>query len=459
MFSKSRLAWCLAASLVAAPCAGNKQREGELPRVAVCLTGELRGGDEVLQSIVGHVLQPLAADVFVYMPLIRRQQSKDGSGGGPPLSPSADELAKLQALPGLMALHLEVENGTALLKAEVRRRQPSEKAANATYALALQVAGGWLGGVEEPAPPGLASVEGGWWTRPGSGLYQQLSKRRCLEMVRRAEDVAGGRRYDWIVTSRLDLRWERDHLPLELLTPDAIWIPEGEDWGGLNDRHAIIPRAAAPDQVEKAEGLPTMVEIYMDSWGFIGKGTAGALAHMVLQDEAKKGALPAVEATGCDPDYDGPGPHLRQPCFNPESFLWLRIQATGASIKRLPAFAWIWCASDRARSWRREDPNLQGCSAAGTKYKYESEYSLARRQAECFGKMLHFEVSTTSRRATLEQTHAAVRACWCGGGKVGDVAAQRSGTTAASSATRMCDYSGSPAERMVCLSRSLSLCD
>ncbi|MEO6186411.1 MAG: hypothetical protein ABIP38_05875 [Steroidobacteraceae bacterium] len=49
-------------------------------------------------------------------------------------------------------------------------------------------------------------------------------------------------RYDRFIISRSDFRWTSPHPPLSILDPEAIWVPDGEHWGGVNDRHAVVSR-------------------------------------------------------------------------------------------------------------------------------------------------------------------------------------------------------------------------
>jgi hypothetical protein len=52
--------------------------------------------------------------------------------------------------------------------------------------------------------------------------------------------------YDRFIITRSDFVWLCPHPPLSILDRDAIWVPDGEDYGGLNDRHLIVSR---PDVV------------------------------------------------------------------------------------------------------------------------------------------------------------------------------------------------------------------
>jgi hypothetical protein len=76
-------------------------------------------------------------------------------------------------------------------------------------------------------------------------LHQLWGMARALALLSDHEARAG-MVYDRVIRSRLDLRWIELHPPLALLAPRYVWVPAGEDYyGGLNDRHAVLGRAAA----------------------------------------------------------------------------------------------------------------------------------------------------------------------------------------------------------------------
>ena len=50
-------------------------------------------------------------------------------------------------------------------------------------------------------------------------------------------------RYDRFVITRSDFVWLCPHPPLSVLDRGAIWFPNGEHYGGLNDRHLVVSRA------------------------------------------------------------------------------------------------------------------------------------------------------------------------------------------------------------------------
>lgn len=48
-------------------------------------------------------------------------------------------------------------------------------------------------------------------------------------------------KYDWFIVTRSDYYYPVPHVPLELLDRNSVWIPDGEKYGGVTDRHLICP--------------------------------------------------------------------------------------------------------------------------------------------------------------------------------------------------------------------------
>ena len=96
------------------------------------------------------------------------------------------------------------------------------------WRLLLQVKGIWQGGIKAPDPQSSASsiLPFCRWL-----LLNGLKKDKILD------------RYDRFVITRSDFLWLCPHPPLSILDRDAIWLPNGEDYGGLNDRHLVASRA------------------------------------------------------------------------------------------------------------------------------------------------------------------------------------------------------------------------
>lgn len=91
----------------------------------------------------------------------------------------------------------------------------------------LEIKNQWLGGVK------------GCDEHPGSAgillffrifLKASILKHRVID------------KYDRFIITRSDFMHRIPHVPLRLLGPEYIWIPNGEDYGGYTDRHIIAHR-------------------------------------------------------------------------------------------------------------------------------------------------------------------------------------------------------------------------
>jgi hypothetical protein len=49
-------------------------------------------------------------------------------------------------------------------------------------------------------------------------------------------------KYDRFVITRSDYMWPFKHVDLELLSPSQVWVPAGECYGGVTDRHTVLSR-------------------------------------------------------------------------------------------------------------------------------------------------------------------------------------------------------------------------
>jgi hypothetical protein len=98
-----------------------------------------------------------------------------------------------------------------------------EQVAN-NWRILKQVKDQWLGGIKgEQAQKGSAGI---------LLFFRWLTKNKLLENKLLNE-------YDRFIYTRSDYLYETPHIPLELLSKDKIWIPDGEDYGGVTDRHMV----------------------------------------------------------------------------------------------------------------------------------------------------------------------------------------------------------------------------
>ncbi|KAF4754626.1 hypothetical protein FOZ63_010405 [Perkinsus olseni] len=82
----------------------------------------------------------------------------------------------------------------------------------------------------------------------GRELLNLREKLRCLELIEKVEKSSSAR-FDDVVYTRIDLMWLAEHPPQEVLAEavasPTVWVPDSEDWRGLNDRAAFMPRQLA----------------------------------------------------------------------------------------------------------------------------------------------------------------------------------------------------------------------
>ena len=91
----------------------------------------------------------------------------------------------------------------------------------------LQIKGIWQGGIRSSEPE-----------RTYSSI--QMFCRWLLLNGLQQDDILD--RYDRFIITRSDFVWLTPHPPLSILDRGAIWLPDGEDYSGLNDRHLVVSR-------------------------------------------------------------------------------------------------------------------------------------------------------------------------------------------------------------------------
>ena len=62
-------------------------------------------------------------------------------------------------------------------------------------------------------------------------------------------------KYDWFVITRSDFIYQIPHIPMCLLNENYIWIPDGEDYGGITDRHMVVSRKHITDVLSASDPI------------------------------------------------------------------------------------------------------------------------------------------------------------------------------------------------------------
>lgn len=191
----------------------------------------------------------------------------------------------------------------------------------------LHVKDQWLGGVkdEREEHPGSAGI--------------LLFFRWFLLKNLKDHNLLGA--YDWFVITRSDYYYDIPHPPLSILSKEHVWVPNGEHYGGITDRHLVVPRE--------------FVEPALDVMSAIIKDPHGLRAEM----------QPVMS------------------CWNLERYLALHFNKRGL-LSRLGTFPYIMFTvrdpGDRSRwAWGRYN------TEAGMIVKYESEFSTYKAFKELAG--------------------------------------------------------------------------
>eukprot|EP00928_Gymnodinium_smaydae_P075306 TRINITY_DN5831_c0_g2_i1.p1 TRINITY_DN5831_c0_g2~~TRINITY_DN5831_c0_g2_i1.p1 ORF type:complete len:509 (-),score=99.25 TRINITY_DN5831_c0_g2_i1:2-1411(-) len=205
----------------------------------------------------------------------------------------------------------------------------------------------------------------GWWP---SVLYQAHERERMWQLLTRQEGRRG-RRYNWVVVSRLDLAWLAPHPPLERLftsssssssegeVAEEVAVQDGFDFAGVNDRHAVMRRSTA-------------------YWYLREEGTWRS-------KDFSDHVLSWMESKGW--------PDLHERAFGAEQMLLLRLCWRSMRIFRFAPVAALTCPELANLGARRleefdERLRLQGTSALGTcertgGFRHWAEYTDAREVA------------------------------------------------------------------------------
>lgn len=301
-----------------------------MPRAtAVCLAGLLHSLPNTVEKIQRFLVEALEADLFL-------------------TGPTLDSETWLQSLVlfgrSLQQIRLENENVTAALY--------SQGAKSPFLPGALQIRGNWLGCLERERPEN----QGKDMRRKGSGLCLIYGQKQCMLMIQDWE-AKNSHRYQRVVFSRPDFHWTAPHVPPSFLSMEHIWIMDGQDNGGLNDRHWIFPRS--------------LMEMMLGAWDSI-------LDGVVLQMQQ---AMPSL------------------PWWGAETFFGLRLLTLGFTqrIRRVPVPAYLECSNRYSRkdidtsalslndTGRLSEWKLR-CPLGGPKYKHEHEEALSF--ARCFTETL-----------------------------------------------------------------------
>lgn len=103
-----------------------------------------------------------------------------------------------------------------------------QRAGGSDWRCLLDLDENFLGGIEDPDFPTVGSGAIVLYFR--DFLREKLVSLGLIDF------------YDWFVVTRSDFLWQAPHVRLEQLPNDRLWFLDGDRFGGLPDRHFVIPR-------------------------------------------------------------------------------------------------------------------------------------------------------------------------------------------------------------------------
>lgn len=301
------------------------QTPPKFSEVAILMTGPLRTHRSVLHSIREHLIERLGGDLFAC--LTTRSDEKPSRKLA-----RQEQLQLLADLGGARGIVLSrdwaMEEIIQLFKTSLAH--PSD------YQAYVSVPGQWRS-------PLHAEV--------GHALFVYYEQSLVLRLLRRFEQQNSWT-YRWVVYTRSDLTWLAPHPPWESLEANAVLAPWGEDYGGLNDRHAVMQRPVA--------------DSYFGRWEALVSGQALRYLH--------------------DPQH-WVRVHWYPKHVSQERFLWLHLLDHGIHVRRFAAVAAV-AACRRGpqcqKGWWRTSSEETGSLAEDapathphTAFKYFQEYRLA----------------------------------------------------------------------------------
>jgi hypothetical protein len=170
-------------------------------KVLVIVLAETRADELTIESFCHNVLQPLKAELAL---CVRKTDTEDEYRS------HAKYLWEFDESHGSWAEFYD------------RRAQ------GRNWQCLLELRDQWMGGPKHPT-----------LQQPGSAGFLHFYRDLLREQI---EKHALADEYDWFIITRSDFMWPIPHPPVELLSPDYVWFPDGERYNGLTDRHAVVPR-------------------------------------------------------------------------------------------------------------------------------------------------------------------------------------------------------------------------
>jgi len=97
----------------------------------------------------------------------------------------------------------------------------------------------------------------------GSGAYLYYYRWLLLQKLRENDLI---KKYKWFIITRSDFVWNIPHPNTSLLNENHIYIPDGEKYGGVTDRHTILPAKHVETYLKIIHGIVHIPEVLKSAY-------------------------------------------------------------------------------------------------------------------------------------------------------------------------------------------------
>jgi hypothetical protein len=82
-------------------------------------------------------------------------------------------------------------------------------------------------------------------------------------LLKNLRETGALEKYDRFIITRSDYMWPFKHTSLDLLSPTHVWVPDGESYGGITDRHTVLSRYNVEEYLNIFNMMVIQAETYI----------------------------------------------------------------------------------------------------------------------------------------------------------------------------------------------------
>lgn len=157
----------------------------------------------------------------------------------------------------------------------------------------------------------------------GSGAVLFYYRWRVLNNIKKHGLLS---KYDWFILTRSDYYYPVKHVPVSMLSSDSVWIPDGEWYGGVTDRHIICPKQYIEKSIDMLQYILSEPKHFLENYKNFLRYTATP-AQIGIHRYLKNTYMP-IKRSG----YKN---------ANPETFIDYYLKKQNIPIQFVPYFMYV----------------------------------------------------------------------------------------------------------------------